>query len=420
MAACAALACGAAVADTIRTVDGREIAGTVLSLDARNIAVQSAAGKSVVPLDSVAAVAFAAGRVEDVMDRKGQSVIVLKDGTVLAGLDIRIGDGLARAATESCGAVSAPLKQVSRIWRPRQSETPRDLEQQCERLRVAARDNDVLIVRGASGKWLPVPAFVESLAGGQVAFTYEGRETSLAEDVVAAIVFAGAAAEQTGTVSVCRVMGTDGTRIAAAAVMLDGDRLAVESAGLGETVLARKSVAEIRFGSARATCLSDLDPTDVEETPFFDDLFSWRKDKSASGRPLALEGITYERGIGLHARCRLVFELRGRFSRLSALAGIDGELPFGRAALSILADGKPLTDRVLLDRAEAPKAMDLDVAGVKTLTILADFADRTYGSGARVNLCDAAMFPAGEETRKAPGARAIRFDGNNPVPGKTE
>jgi hypothetical protein len=87
----------------------------------------------------------------------------------------------------------------------------------------------------------------------------------------------------------------------------------------------------------------------------------------------------------------MVFDLRGEFRRLSAVAGIDDEVRVGRAVLSILGDGKPLADRLLLDRARSPENLDLDLRGVTKLVITVDFAEGTFGSGARVTLGDTTL-----------------------------
>jgi hypothetical protein len=58
---------------------------------------------------------------------------------------------------------------------------------------------------------------------------------------------------------------------------------------------------------------------------------------------------------------------------------------------SIEADGKALLLPVRLDVGKTPQQVRVDVNGVGKLTILVDFVEGTFGSGARVDLCDAAL-----------------------------
>jgi hypothetical protein len=188
-----------------------------------------------------------------------------------------------------------------------------------------------------------------------------------------------------------RLTCADGSRMVFTSLRLDANNLLLESPSLGSLKLRREAVAEVLFEAGQRTFLSELAPAAADQTSFFDDEFSWRKDRSVSGQPLTLDAARYEKGLGLHARCRLVYELGGAYRRFSAVAGIDGELRSGKAGLSIHADGKVLVDRLLLDRLHPPRKLDLDLKGVRLLTVLVDFAEGTFGDGARVNLCDAAL-----------------------------
>ena len=44
------------------------------------------------------------------------------------------------------------------------------------------------------------------------------------------------------------------------------------------------------------TYLSDLEPSKVEETPFFGHRLPWRRDVSLLGEPLKMNGQTYRAG----------------------------------------------------------------------------------------------------------------------------
>lgn len=382
------------IAAVVRTTDGRAVEGAVVALDAEHVAVETDREKVVLPLSRVVAVSFETRQVVQAMSRNGQHVVCLRDGSRLALRDIRIADDRLHGDGAATGPVSLPLRRVAQVWRPRPEETGCDLERQCERLHIDAERNDVLVVRSPAGQWLAVPGLVRSMAEGEIGLTYAGTETAVPAGSVACVVFAAPGDEGTPGEIPGRVLCADGSSVAATSVALSAEGLAIESPSLGRAVLAPATAAEIRLRRAEAVCLSDVQPAEAEETPFFDDRFPWRRDRGLSGRPLTLAGTTYEKGLALHARSRLTFALGGRFSRLTAVAGIDGDLAVGRAVLSILADGRPLVDRLVLDRAGPPERIAVSLGDSRELAILVDFADGTFGSGARVNLCGAELWPS--------------------------
>jgi hypothetical protein len=91
----------------------------------------------------------------------------------------------------------------------------------------------------------------------------------------------------------------------------------------------------------------------------------------------------------MHARTEATYTLGKRFKRLKFIAGIDGKLRHGAAVLSVTVDDKQAIKPMSMQRDAEPRAVSIDLQGIETLTITVDFADGTYGSGGRVNLCDA-------------------------------
>lgn len=382
---------GALAAETVHTMQGREVTGKLVALDAAGAVVQREDGRHVVPSADIVRITLADTTGGSPMARKGQHVVCARDGSFLAARNVTVHDGKCQALTDLAGQVSLPLERLARILRPSSSETPSGLERRLRQLGGLGGREDALVVRTPAGEWVAIRGILGSLAQGRAIFTYEGAEASMKDDTIAAVVLAGpglaGAPPQTGG----QVTGAGGSRIAFRTLRLDAGRFVVDGASLGVLRLGRQSVSEIRFRREDRVFLSDLTPASVSETPFFDDVFTWQRDRSVSGHALSLNGAAYEKGLGLHARCRLVFNLQGAYRRFSGVAGIDDELRSGRAVLSVVGDGKVLVDRLLLDRTRPARKLDLDLRGLRALTILVDFAKDSFGSGARVNLCDAAL-----------------------------
>lgn len=374
-------------ADSILTTDGGERAGTLMTLDSTNAVVRTSKGLETVPLRDVTTIRLGdAGA--DAMARKGQHVLRAADGSALAVREVTVSNGVLRALSASAGAVSLPLDAVSVLFRPGESDTARGLERERERLRPAPDRADVLVMRGETGKYAPVRAILDRLDADKVVFTYDRVESSMGTDALVMVIPASPERPPAPAASLGQLTCADGSRVAFGSVAMEPDRIAVANALLGRLAFPRAAVAEIRFRGEQVVYLSDLQPAEGVETPFFDDSFPWQKNRSLSGGPLRLGGVTYEKGLSLHARCRMTFALDGKFRRFLCKAGIDDEVRAGAAVLTISADGRTLADRVALARNRSAETLALDLAGARELVILADFAEGTLGSGGRVNLCD--------------------------------
>ena len=81
----------------------------------------------------------------------------------------------------------------------------------------------------------------------------------------------------------------------------------------------------------------------------------------------------FSKGLAVHSRTEAVYYLPGRFHRFRTTAGIDDDFrPRGSVPLILRGEGKTLWEATL-SGAEPPRAIDVDVTGVRRLTILADF-----------------------------------------------
>ena len=377
---------------TVTTLDTRSVSGTVTAISADAVVVRPAAGGArKLALGDVRSIVFADRPAAEAMAQPGRAVLLAEDGSALALRSPAVRDGKVRAATACAGDVAVGLDAVARLLLPRPHQTPAEVDRQVELLKLARGSADVLLV-GAGGQWTAVRGVLDSLGGGRARLTYEDVETAMDANTVAALVparvgKAPAAAEPAG-----HVRCTDGSRVAFASLSLAGGRVTAESASLGRLNIDAASVARIDFRSARLTYLSDLAPAEARQTPFFDEQVPWQRDERAGGGgPLRLGGRGYEKGLGLHARCELSWELGGAYRSFTAVAGIDDSVRAGAAVLTVTVDGKAAVKAVRLDRREPPQTIRIDVTGVRRLTVLADFAPGTFGSGARVDLCEAAV-----------------------------
>ncbi len=94
--------------------------------------------------------------------------------------------------------------------------------------------------------------------------------------------------------------------------------------------------------------------------------------KSVEGHPLTIGGKTFEHGFGTHADSVLAINLDGAAQKFSASVGVDDEVnhnPASSVTFIVRGDGKVLWDSGLMKAGDAAKEVDVDLSGVKKLSL---------------------------------------------------
>ncbi len=96
-----------------------------------------------------------------------------------------------------------------------------------------------------------------------------------------------------------------------------------------------------------------------------------RAGQSFSGDTLSIGGVKFARGIGSHAKSSLSLELQGKAQRFLAQVGVDEgkKTHAGSVEFLVIGDGKTLWKSGVMTGGERAKAVDVDLAGVKTLEL---------------------------------------------------
>jgi hypothetical protein len=194
-----------------------------------------------------------------------------------------------------------------------------------------------------------------------------------------------------------RVVTADGSRVSAATVTCDGHSVEVVPLTGGKLTLPVTDVIAVDVFQGKATYLSDLKPKAVKEEPFGGVAWPWVADRSVKGNPLRLKTVlgeeVFDKGLGLHSKTTLTYDLAGKYRRFEATVGLD-VLSGRRGAVDVrvLVDGKEhkLDDLTGLTTAAGVKVLAVDVSKAKELMLVVD-----YGPGGDVqddvNLVDARL-----------------------------
>ncbi|MHC4560650.1 MAG: NPCBM/NEW2 domain-containing protein [Planctomycetota bacterium] len=122
-----------------------------------------------------------------------------------------------------------------------------------------------------------------------------------------------------------------------------------------------------------------------------------QKDKSIQEQPLRIGGRQFENGVGTHANSVLHVDLKGSCRRFSAYVGVDDEVEgnIGSVCFRVYADGKLLFNSGIVKAGEPPRQVDVELAGCKTMILIADSAGDN-NSYDHANWADAAFIVTGQ------------------------
>ena len=92
---------------------------------------------------------------------------------------------------------------------------------------------------------------------------------------------------------------------------------------------------------------------------------------SGDGTNLTINGVTYAKGLGVHANSSITYDLGGKYARFRSDVGPDDEDP-GSVVFDVVSDGVVLFTSGMLRKVDGAKVVDVNVVGKTTLTINVD------------------------------------------------
>ena len=268
-----------------------------------------------------------------------------------------------------------PSPACMKVWSNKENaKTPAGSEDKIDPAELAT-GKDVVVARSASGAIQHVPGRVQGIEGESLVVQFNGQNRKIALSKVAGIYLAGepsAPPVDETFHEIVEVYG--GIKIPGQLASLDATTTKVRTQWGQTLAFKTEELVEVAIKNGKAISLTELQPREVQQVPFFDRIIGYRVNESLSGGPILLRDGKHSRGISVHAKTVLTYAIGGRFQRFRAKLGFqlpEGEL--GDASIRVLGDDKPLFVRPSLRGDEPVEPLDLDISGVETLTLAVDF-----------------------------------------------
>ncbi len=233
--------------------------------------------------------------------------------------------------------------------------------------------HDVLITR-SKDKPRVMRGRLASLRKMDGQFVFGDRQRAFKNEKMFGIVFAGS--NQRDKSTGVRVHLVDGSYVFGHIMRADEHQLWLDTHVAGQLSVPIDRVRLIKFSSRRITYLSDLAPLDEKNEGRIHRPWPIRRDRNVAMGPLRLGGADFEKGLGVHSRSRISFDVNRSYDRFVSTIGLDDSVtPRGIVVFQVLGDEMVLFDSGLMRGTDQPKLVNVDISNVAILTLLVDYGD---------------------------------------------
>jgi hypothetical protein len=375
----------------VQTIDGKSLAGSVAELTAERVVLDAAGGRQ----------SFQTGQLTglSIGEPAGSSArpkawIALVDGSSLLADEYTVRSARATLVLSGSGqSLDVATTEITDVRFPPQNDAVA-----AEWLRIVSRtaDGDRLVVHKGSAID-DHQGILRDVTEAEVHFEVDGDVLPIKRARVSGLIYYHATRPKLPEI-LCHLSDVDGARWSVQAMrLIDGNLQWTTPTGLTVS----RPLAQIKridfSGGGKVVYLSDLRPESVAWTPYFrpdndlpilNEFYAPRPDRTLEMLPLSLGGKQYRKGIAVHSRTEMTYRLPDHFRRFQMVVGIDDHLrPQGSMRLVIRGDDRVLWEATLTGAGD-PLPVDIDVSGVRRLSLLADFAG-ALGVGDHLLLCEA-------------------------------
>ncbi len=313
-----------------------------------------------------------------VAEGQGKWKLVLRNGDSLDGAPVGISGQSMQYAVAELGTILVPLKNLATM-------TAKDAK---PAVMEAATDKDVIRLKNGD----QVEGLIVGVDGEKLQVAANADTTNDIElKNVDRITFGGVAPARAIPPLSARITLITGSVLTVPLSAKEktfswslGDVKLQDPAGKERKTTADK-ISSIEVLGGRVFFLTDLDPAKDVQSTYLGTKWPTQLNLNVLGQSLKVGKTVYPRGLGVHTRSILSYELDGSFETLTLRAGMDDSAaPHGEANLSVVLDGKTIWESKGMKAGVLSPEVKLTVKGGKMLELRAEPADKLDVLG-RVN-----------------------------------
>jgi hypothetical protein len=385
---CAAAAL-AAEPPELRPLKGEKFKGDLVGLNDKEIVLRVNGKTVATPVEATLQLSFRA----PVNPNGPYSQVELTDGSVLRCSAVGFKGKDAVLTLVSGQTATVPMSLLSSVMH--EANDVKLVAAWKELLGSTRRPYDVLVVKKASGSLgFGEGTFYDASADGKtIEFKRQGRDEKdhFAIDKIHGLVFSRPP-DPNMPGRLCEVFDSQGARLFAKSVVFEGGKFVVQTQCGARIEYVADALATLDYSKGKLTYLSDVDLSRVKlvqvgllNAPEF------RRDRNPDNGDLHLAGKRYEKGLSMHTRTEVTFDLEGEYREFKAVAGIDDNVSQGSDApvvLRVEGDGKELLVLSVV-RKDGAKPISLNIKDVQKLRLVVENSPGSLGLGSHLDLADA-------------------------------
>lgn len=306
----------------------------------------------------------------------GRGPLVLPaEGGLLAADGVEIAKGNLIVQSPVFGTVAVPLERLCGVvFQP--AADPLERQLLLDRVATAAGQTDRLLLVNQD----ELAGSIQSLQGHRVHLQAGLGPLDVEVRRVAAIVFNPALLRRQSPPD--RAMRAwvgfnDGSRLLAARLLVDEKSVSVGTLGGVSLKTSPNQLAAFQPLGGQVVYLSDLKAAGYRHTPFLELRWPYRPDRNVRGGLLRCGGQLYLKGLGMHSKSRLAYQLAEPYRRFQAELAIDDQTGGqGSVLFRVLVDDRLRYTSPIVRGGSGPIPICVELSGAKMLELEVDFADR--------------------------------------------
>jgi hypothetical protein len=389
-----ALLAGPAAGAELMTLAGKKISGDFLSVSDKGVELKVSGSPLMTPTAEVMYLDLGNALAPDKEVKFAE--VELTDGSVFRCSQVKLKGRTLELTTLGDRVVRIPVEAVSTVLREAQDATNKQQWVNFLNNRVNKRDyfvrkdEDDGTLKGFDG------TIGEGDATGD-AFKFEfagGKTSNVKLRLVHGLVFRPSGGGEIAA-TLCKVTDTERNVLVARKVSVrDADKALVVTtvAGVAVEYPSAEQVAKVDYTFGKQMFLSDLTPVSVEHEDTNESFVTFTTDRHLwDNEPLKLGGAAFTKGLAVHARTVLSYNLGGEYKEFKAVLGIDDAVKTGssRVKFTVEGDGRRVF-AAEVTRKDKPRPVTLDVKGVKLLRLTVESVD-DFDAGNQLDLADAKL-----------------------------